>query len=342
MTAFKTALLFSIAATLVAGCAAPDPGTRYKDDRLMPPPPVSTPEPAGPPAVFGRFRVTRDGEESKINTFQWTGGLYCSALVHSEADNKGIVRRFDESGWFGWSLGPGTYVLADIVCGRKNALYTLPLGLRFEVPAEGPVSYFGQLSVDYTDDHFRKLEWDSEVGQASAEFARRFPDKILITDRPAVPDRGPGDFTNLVSICAAQWQLKCSQKLQGVEPLNPTVDRGMRGVGFAAVDGITPTLRWKAGADSSLTYDVVIWEDVQYAVPGRTLHEPGRVVVYAENLAGAEFAVSDGLKPATKYFWSVRLRRGSEVSSWSRGGHEFNVFFYASRSSGQWFGFETP
>ena len=92
MTAFKTGLLFSIAATLVAGCAAPDPGTRYKDDRLMPPPPVSTPEPAGPPAVFGRFRVTRDGEESKINTFQWTGGLYCSALVHSEADNKGIVR----------------------------------------------------------------------------------------------------------------------------------------------------------------------------------------------------------------------------------------------------------
>jgi hypothetical protein len=69
---------------------------------------------------------------------------------------------------------------------------------------------------------------------------------------------------------------------------------------------------------------------------------PGRVVAYAEDVAAAELSLADPLKPKTQYFWSVRLRRGDQVSSWSFGGHKTYLIIAATWSSGRWFGFETP
>jgi hypothetical protein len=88
---------------------------------------------------------------------------------------------------------------------------------------------------------------------------------------------------------------------------------------------------------------VAVWEAVTYHRifyfgPPEEIYAPGRLAVYAENIDSPQFGIRNPFKPKTKYFWSVRLRKGDQISTWSRRGH-FTPFF---SSSGEWFGFETP
>ena len=68
----------------------------------------------------------------------------------------------------------------------------------------------------------------------------------------------------------------------------------------------------------------------------------GRLVAYAKGLAQPSWQPEQPLEPDQRYFWSVRLRRGEDVSSWSTYSY-FNFFLIGfSSGHGQWFRFITP
>jgi hypothetical protein len=63
---------------------------------------------------------------------------------------------------------------------------------------------------------------------------------------------------------------------------------------------------------------------------------------YAEGLTEPRFTPSAPLRPDKKYEWSVRLRRGDTVSSWSTTSFSLNLLIAGRSNSRSVFGFETP
>jgi hypothetical protein len=61
-------------------------------------------------------------------------------------------------------------------------------------------------------------------------------------------------------------------------------------------------------------------------------------VSYAEGLKEPRYAPKTPLEPGRRYQWSVRLRDGDTVSSWSTTGYNWIV----RTGYGQYFAFETP
>lgn len=68
----------------------------------------------------------------------------------------------------------------------------------------------------------------------------------------------------------------------------------------------------------------------------------GETVYYCEGLQGTEHQVIQPLKPDTEYYWSVRVRRGAQVSDWSR--YNYFVFLGLGYQEGRnlLFRFRTP
>jgi hypothetical protein len=71
------------------------------------------------------------------------------------------------------------------------------------------------------------------------------------------------------------------------------------------------------------------------------LAERGKLVAYAERLPEPRFQPEQPLRPASKYLWSVRLRKDDAVSTWST--TSFSAFMFGgwTNSAGYWFGFTT-
>ncbi len=190
--------------------------------------------------------------------------------------------------------------------------------------------YVGHFNLIDNKGRFEPVSWAMQESEATAEFASRHPGGANVI--PEVPVRvSPlGNFKMMHSICSSEWGTECTRSVQGLEPVEPAVDRELNGLGFTDVSNLTPTLKWKPPSRSGLTYDVVVWEATAYRLPSalKDIYEPGRPVVYAENLDSPIYVVQDSLKPKTRYFWSVRLRDHDLVSSWSVGGHLTILLFY--------------
>jgi len=315
----------------LAGCAMPPSGS--------------------PPTAFGRVVAKRDGNPEKLITTDWHGTRVCFALVLFETENRGLVLPFDRDGWFAWTLDPGEYVLSDLWCtiGWRAERHMPPVKAHFKVAAHTASIYIGHFSFNYANDRFEPISWEMNEAEATAEFGRRYPGAAAPIAQEPVRDLGPGNFRTIGSICASEWGLECGRNWQGIEPVEPVkrIEPGVPGVeqrpyggGFATLDTLVPTFKWEPATAGGMTYDVAVWEAVTYhhLGPLGEAYAVGRVVVYAENIDSPQFGILDPLKPKTKYFWSVRLRKGDRVSTWSRRG--LRVPFYSS--SGQWFGFETP
>jgi hypothetical protein len=333
---------------IVGGCA-----TAPTTNQIAPSPPYvgnqtananpDVPQTSSTRKAFGRVVVLRDGEPTKLGEFRWSGTLSCEALVHRDFEDRGSARAFGEDGWFEWNFAPGDYVLAAIYCTVKTGHYTLPLNLHFKVATDED-SYVGHLGFDFAQGHMQHVWLRSNEAEAVDEFEHRHPGSPPITGRLAVHDRGPGTYGTAYAICGSRWKVECNSTSQGVEPTNPPSNQVLPAFPFAGVDSLTPKLQWKPVAAPDVHYDVVVWEAVRYqsAIGAAELYEPGRVVFYEQDLAAPEVALSESLKPGTKYFWSVRLRQNGDVSSWSRRGHRLMLIVVNSWSSGQWFGMKTP
>jgi hypothetical protein len=85
------------------------------------------------------------------------------------------------------------------------------------------------------------------------------------------------------------------------------------------VDSLQPKLEWKPTADSDVSYDLIIYNCIEDNSWGRQgpRFTAKDVVYYREAVTETECKIEKTLEPDTVYIWSVRVRRGTEVSDWS-------------------------
>ena len=111
----------------------------------------------------------------------------------------------------------------------------------------------------------------------------------------------------IANICSSVWEMECTKENKGVRPLVPPVRRD----DFAQAASRTPTLGWKASGDPDLSYDIAIFEARAIDQQGyKTQYIKGPVIEYAEGIKTARFKLKNELKAKTKYYLSVRLRKG--------------------------------
>lgn len=300
------------------------------------------PAPAAPAdaslgTVFGRIAVV--DKKGKALTFKdsfWATNHFSVLLLSRQTGTLKKERVFGD-GSFVWSLAPGEYVLAGFtgfVDGKQGGR----LWGSFEVGPAPQAGYIGTVPValhngyyefGLIDDYEEALE---KLGP-QLQSAGREPAKALLAFEGKL-----GDYERVSGICATEWGLECGQKFAGVEALKPESGSAQN---FPVTDSLSPAFEWKPSPRPEVTYDFVLYETLEMGgMEGTRLR--GDRVAYAESLAEPRFELPAPLKPGTKYQWSVRLREGSKVSSWSTQG--FFAFFVVGFASGHgyWFQFQTP
>lgn len=247
-----------------------------------------------------------------------------------------------EGGGFFWPLRPGEYVVVGGQLVRATAgrsIRSLRLMTSFSVPRPGAAVYIGDLVVESRGGASRLQVLDrydaaaQRVREALAA-AKLEPAKALMRLEPE-----PGNPRRITPVCGGSWGVTCDSEYQGVRPLQPepTV------TGHMAVDTLTPTFEWQPSRRAGVTYDIAIYESLQfiYSLNGAVERMRGERVVYAEGLREPRY-VPPPLAPGKRYQWSVRVRDGDTVSTWSTGSYSLFLVVAGRRASGQYFGFETP
>jgi hypothetical protein len=126
-----------------------------------------------------------------------------------------------------------------------------------------------------------------------------------------------------------------------VKPVSPSVGNPNRDP--AEVTSLQPTLTWEASPDTSVTYDLIIYEGRKdesfWKGTKRSIVD---TAYYQEALTINSHTLQTALKPKTEYYWSVRVRRGNETSEWAR--YDYTVFLVLSyiKVRDAFFRFRTP
>jgi len=106
---------------------------------------------------------------------------------------------------------------------------------------------------------------------------------------------------------------------EGLKPISPETDYYL----LNTVDTLQPEFRWEPALEEGTTYDFCLWEATTsfqrkgFLGTGGTSQNWGTIVYCIENLRDPQYRPDKPLEPETLYNWSVRKRRGSNVSSWS-------------------------
>ena len=109
---------------------------------------------------------------------------------------------------------------------------------------------------------------------------------------------------------------------RGVKPITPKQG--------ATVDSLQPTFKWEAESDDQVTYDLVIYEPTKGFSSGESaIDREKKRVYYRQRLKGDNHQIEKPLAPKQTYTWSLRARKGEEVSRWTA--HETTVFLIISR-----------
>ena len=105
--------------------------------------------------------------------------------------------------------------------------------------------------------------------------------------------------------------------IHGVTPISPKP--GISGWTHrpTTVESLQPTFRWEPADERDARYDLIIYES-----PG-FFTAVGKEVYYREGFQEPEHTVEVSLQANREYYWSVRVRRGQEVSEWSRFDYTF-------------------
>jgi hypothetical protein len=310
-------------------------------------PPVSEEEgsvASGYGRVFGRVQYTYDGAPAELGLALL--GSHDVTLFLREAGGEELqYLQPERDGSFSWPLKPGNYVLIGLAAGRSAGSYREGTNRRYmapvSVPEAGVAVYIGDIriasrggryAIDLVDDYDETLKRMQPL-LASGRFR---PVKALLR-----PERPPGRYKAVQPICSGAWGVACSDANQGVEVVAP-VGPGMT---FPTTETLTPLLEWKPSARSDVTYDLVVYESLnfEYALGRQRVSRMlGALAAYAEALPEPRFVPPAALPPGRKYEWSVRVRSGDTVSTWSTTSFSLNLLIAGRRSSGQLFGFETP
>lgn len=291
---------------------------------------------AGYGRAFGRIEYLEDGKETAWNASEFFGDslvLYVRSVRGGEL--KPMVMEGD--GTFYWLLPAGEYVIVGYRMTRRgwgsNPVRSARLMTTFSVPQAGQAFYIGDLRIETVKSRFRMDvvdRYDAALKRADPRVAgpRFGAVKALMRF-----EQSPGRFTRVTGICSPSWGLQCDSSYQGVRPTEPWGTAST----FAGTQSLAPRLAWQPSSRRDVTYDVAIYEFVP--IGNRGLR--GTLVAYAEGLREPTYTPAP-LGHWQKYEWTVRLRDGDAVSSWSTTSYNFFAVVAWGTGSGQYFGFETP
>ena len=137
------------------------------------------------------------------------------------------------------------------------------------------------------------------------------------------------NVTRILSIVLFLCFLQCIGCVQKSKPVFhgiPAVSPALRGAWPTEINTLRPNLCWQPMADTSITYDISIWQPPQkkqhgLLVPSKTTSGgtqiTGPQIYYRKGLSGKCHVVEIELRPGTIFYWSVRWRKGDEKGSWS-------------------------
>jgi len=299
---------------------------------------------AGYGRVFGRVQYSYNGEPMELGFAKLGLARHDVTLLMRPAGVDELhYMRPEADGTFSWPLKPGNYVLIGITAFHSDGAFHEGTSRRYMAPitvvAPGTALYIGDIrvrasrarySMELVDEYDETLK-RMQPRLASGKFQ---PAKALLEPEPPA-----GKYKSVRPICAAFWQLTCSGVNQGVELVAPV------GTGpFApTTESLTPLLEWKPSPRKDVSYDVVIYESISFhnqLTGERVAQMLGPRVAYAEGVTESKF-VPGALAPGKKYAWSVRLRNGETVSTWSSLAFSMNLIIAASSRS-ELFSFQTP
>jgi hypothetical protein len=259
--------------------------------------------------------------------------LYLLPATESRLDQYRAPK--SEEGVFYWDLVPGKYILVSAMFG-KGGITKLHIGAEFEVLESGNDIYIGTIEI-HANPLGSTLRIADEYDRISRIYDERFPERAGHTTDRTLEEPRVGNYVAVTNPCAPEWGLTCEDKRFGVIPLTPTVKK-LPGL-WPTTDNLTPKFTWEASTSEGVTYDFVIYEAVFAAA---NLYMRGRIFAYVEGLEEPEWQPDESLEPNGRYYWSVRLRRGNEVSAWSTQGFFIFALVAWGSGSGQWFQFKTP
>lgn len=314
---------------LLAACAAPP-----VDEK------AATAE-AGYGRAFGELRYIEDGRQAKWGSlFPSTDSL--TLFVRSVRSGQVQYMDVPADGTLFWPLEQGDYTIVGFQLARRGAATFTRTGrlmTRFSVPQAGQAVYIGDLLIESRGGAIRSQVLDRYEAALERVHERIAGAKLMPAKGLMQPESPPGRFSRVTPICAASWAIECDSNYQGVRPLQPEGTERT----YARVTELTPLLEWKPSSRPGISYDVAIYEslDFSYGLYGSVRGLRGARVAYAEGLKEARY-VAPALEAGKRYLWSVRLRDGDTVSSWSTTSHSFFIVIAARKAAGQYFGFETP
>ena len=291
---------------------------------------------AGYGRAFGRIEVVGDGEKMALGLpVLWRRVMLFVREVGSER-----IQHFaaEDDGGFYLPLKAADYILLASQVDRPAAGGTpspLRLMASFSVP-RGKAVYIGDLRIEVEKDRYRYV-----IADRYAEAAPRTRAKSEMQTAKALlsPEAPPGRQKLVTDICETSWGVACSGIRRGVSPLQPD-DTAWN---YSPTRTLNPQLAWERVSRSDLAYDVAIYESLTFSYGLSTVRElRGALVAYAEGLREPRWT-PPSLQPGRQYQWSVRLRDGDTVSSWSTSGTAFVLPGFAWGTSwGRYFGLATP
>ena len=310
-------------------------------------PPVSEQEgtvAAGYGRVFGRVQYIYNSIPTRLG--QHVGESHNVSLFVRSLDTGELhYMRVEGAGDYSWPLKPGKYVVIGYTVKRTAGSYSEGITRRLmapvTVPEPGAAVYIGDLRVQSDSGSYRTGWVDAYEATLKRASEKLAAGKFSPTKGVLRPERPPGTFSEVRPICAQFWGLTCTEANQGLEAIQPN----FRGTisSFPVTDSLSPLFEWKPPARTDVTYDIAVYESISFEyLGGRVERMLGSQVAYAEGLTEPKFRPTTPLAPSKKYEWSVRLRQGDVVSTWSTTGYSFDVFIAARSATGQFFAFETP
>lgn len=288
--------------------------------------------------VFGSAEVFVDEKKEKWG-MKWDGYSTFYLIVLPENSSEAHTHKLANDGNFYWSLPPGEYTLLAYRWQDGNASRMGEFRAEFTVGDSGEAKYVGAIELR-GNERILIPEIVDRYDRAKPLFMQKFgdrekePNKALMT----LPEP-PGDFSFIAPVCHPDWEIACTDNYRGVTPLQPSVANS----GFPVAESSTPTFRWEPSTSEDTHYDFILYEAATYSLDGiAPQYAKGHLVAYVENLTSNWWTSSTPLKPDTKYYWSVRLRKGAVVSSWSTLSYRYFLVLAAGWGYGQWFAFQTP
>lgn len=119
----------------------------------------------------------------------------------------------------------------------------------------------------------------------------------------------------LLSLLAALFLVTGCTSFRGIKPLYP----GVGNPNFPTVtESLQPVFSWEPAPGREVSYDFIIYEGIKTeSFMEGVKRAVGEEIYYRQDLKTAEHRIEEALKPDKEYYWSVRVRRGEQVTEWA-------------------------